>query len=248
MQNDKFRKEVRTSIAKLGNNKELKDLSNKWVIETAKHRYSYNFTWMGRPIIQYPQDMIAMQEIIWEVKPDLIIETGIAHGGSLIFYASLLELIGNGEVLGIDIDIRKHNRKEIENHLMYKRISMIEGSSIDKNIVNKVKEFVRDKNKIIVVLDSNHTHEHVQKELDAYSEFVTKGSYLVVFDTCVEDMPEELFEDRPWGCGNNPKTAVLEFLKNSDRFQIDKTIEDKLLITVAPSGYLKCVKDVNERW
>lgn len=244
MQDDKFKKEVSNNIIKLGKNNELKDLSKKWIIETAKHRYSYHFTWMGRPIIQYPQDMIAMQEIIWEVKPDLIIETGIAHGGSLVFYASLLELIGNGEVLGIDIDIRKHNRTEIENHPMYKRISMIEGSSIDKNTVNKVNEFAKDKHKIIVVLDSNHTHEHVYEELKAYSELVTKGSYLVVFDTCVEDMPGELFEDRPWGYGNNPKTAVLEFLKSTDRFQIDKTIEDKLLITVAPSGYLKCVKDV----
>jgi cephalosporin hydroxylase len=184
-----------------------------------------------------------MQEIIWQVKPDLIIETGIAHGGSLIFYASMLELLGNnGQVLGIDIDIREHNRVEIEKHSMFKRITMIEGSSVDKDIAKQVYNFARDKKEILVVLDSMHTHDHVLRELELYSPLVTKDSYLVVFDTVIEDMPEDFFPDRPWGKGNNPKTAVWEFLKTNNRFIVDKEIENKLLITVAPDGYLKCTK------
>jgi cephalosporin hydroxylase len=225
-------------------NEDLPSLTQKWFVESCKQKYSYNFTWMGRPIIQYPQDIVAMQEIIWQVQPDLIIDTGIAHGGSLVFYASLLELIGNnGQVLGIDIDIRSHNRVEIEKHPMFKRISMIEGSSIDKKIAEEVYDFAKGKQRILVTLDSNHTHDHVLKELELYSPLVTKGSYLVVFDTVVEDLPNDFFPDRPWNPGNNPKTAVWEFLKTSDRFEIDKSIETKLLITVAPDGYLKCIKD-----
>jgi cephalosporin hydroxylase len=206
---------------------------------------------LGRPIIQFPQDIVAMQEIVWRLKPDLIIETGIAHGGSLIFHASMLELIGGaGRVLGIDVEIRPHNRVEIEKHPMYKRIDMIEGSSIDLAVVEQVRiavEQVRarstDKGGILVVLDSNHTHEHVSRELELYSTFVSKGGYLVVLDTVVEDMPEDFFPDRRWGKGNNPKTAVRQFLKTNDRFAIDTEIEDKLLITVAPNGYLRCIKD-----
>lgn len=185
-----------------------------------------------------------MQEIVWRVDPQLIIETGIAHGGSLIFYASLLELLaGDGMVLGIDIDIRQHNRVEIEKHPMFKRIKMIEGSSVDCAIVSQVREFASGKSPVLVVLDSMHTHAHVLDELKAYSPLVTKDSYLVVFDTVVEDMPADFFPDRPWGKGNNPKTAVWEFLKSNDRFEVDKEIENKLLITVAPDGYLKCIKD-----
>jgi cephalosporin hydroxylase len=225
-----------------GQDKQLKSISNDFVKLTGKYKYTYNFSWLGRPIIQFPQDMIAMQEIVWQVKPDLIIETGIAHGGSLIFYASILELLGNnGEALGIDIDIREHNLVEIEKHPMFKRISMIEGSSVDKNIAKQVHDFAKDKKQILVVLDSMHTHDHVLKELEFYSPLVTKGSYLVVFDTAIEDMPEDFFPDRPWGKGNNPKTAVWEFLKNNKHFEIDKMIGNKLLITVAPSGYLKRV-------
>lgn len=242
----KFNEEIKENIKMQGMNKHIKELSTKWIKETSIYKYSYNFSWLGRPIIQYPQDIIAMQEIIWEVKPDLIIETGIAHGGSIIFYASMLELIGNGEVLGIDIDIREHNRIEIEKHPMYKRITMIEGSSTDENIAYKVKEIAKNKKRIILILDSNHTYEHVKREIELYSPLVKKGSYLVVFDTVIEDMPKGFFADRPWEVGNNPKTAVLEFLNRNDRFVIDKSIEDKLLITVAPSGYLKCIKDTDE--
>ena len=238
-----FELEKKGNIKKLGETKELKKIALEFIVKSAKYKYSYNFDWLGRPIIQFPQDMIAMQEIICQVKPDFIIETGIAHGGSLIFYASMLELLGgNGQVLGIDIDIREHNRVEIEKHPMYKRIDMIQGSSIDEKIAKQVYGFAKGKKRVMVFLDSMHTHDHVLKELEFYSPLVTKGSYLVAFDTIIEDMPDDMFTDRPWGKGNNPKTAVWEFLKTNDRFEINREMESKLLITVAPDGYLKCVK------
>jgi cephalosporin hydroxylase len=239
-----FFSEVQKNIEGLGEDLALRELSNLWMRETVRYKYSYNFTWMGRPIIQYPQDLIAMQEILWKVKPQLIIETGIAHGGGLIFYASMLELMGSkGEVLGIDIDIRKHNRRAIEHHPMSKRIMMIQGSSTDETVVDRVYELARGKGHVLVTLDSNHTHDHVLKELQFYSPLVRKGSYVVVFDTVIENMPEGFFSERRWDKGNNPKTAVREFLKTNDRFTVDKEIESKLLITVAPGGYLKCIKD-----
>ncbi|HUI93307.1 MAG TPA: cephalosporin hydroxylase family protein [Chitinivibrionales bacterium] len=242
--NSDFEKEKSAYINELKNDKALKELSNRWIAEASRHKYSYNFSWLGRPIIQFPQDIVAMQEIIWNVQPDFIIETGIAHGGSLIFYASMLELLGNnGTVLGIDIDIRNHNRIEIERHKFYKRIIMIEGSSIDETIAKQVYNLAKGKKKILLVLDSNHTHEHVFKELELYSGLVKKGSYLVVFDTIIEDMPKGYFSDRPWDKGNNPKTAVEEFIKKNDRFQVDTDMEAKLQITVGPGGFLKCVKD-----
>ncbi len=236
--------ETRQRIDNNGNNPDLLDAAQRFNIESNKAQYSYNFKWMGRPVIQYPQDVLAMQELIWEVKPDLIIETGIAHGGSLIFYASMLELVGHGEVLGIDIDIREHNRKEIERHPMFKRITMIEGSSIDNTTVEKVRAFAAGKQKILVVLDSNHTHDHVFAELEAYSSLVSVNSYVVVFDTIVEYLPSDYLpgHKRPWGIGNNPLTAVREFLKSNKDFEIDKTINNKLLISVAPDGYLKRIK------
>jgi cephalosporin hydroxylase len=237
-----FREETKQRVAANGQNDELKKAAANFNLASNKAQYSYNFTWMGRPIIQYPQDMIAMQEIIWDIKPDLIIETGIAHGGSLIFYASLLELIGSGEVLGVDIDIREHNRKEIENHSMYKRIKMIQGSSIAEETIEQVKAHVAGKSKIIVLLDSNHTHDHVLNELQLYAPFVSVGSYLVVFDTIVEHMPDDYLPGRPWKVGDNPKTAVVEFLKNNDQFEIHRSVDHKVLISVAPEGYLKRVK------
>jgi cephalosporin hydroxylase len=208
------------------------------------YEYSYHFTWMGRPIIQYPQDIVATQELIWTVKPDLIVETGIAHGGSLVLSSSILELIGgDGQVVGIDIDIRPHNRKAIQDHPMFKRITLLEGSSISEEIANQVQVLAAGKKKVMVFLDSNHAHDHVLRELQLYSPLVTKGSYLVVFDTVVEDLPANSFPKRPWDKGSNPKTAVWEFLKINSRFVMDKEIESKLLITVAPDGFLKCVAD-----
>jgi cephalosporin hydroxylase len=230
-------------------------------------KYSYNFFWLGRPIIQYPQDMAALQEIIWDVRPDLIIETGIAHGGSLILSASMLTLLDycdaaqagqtldpdrcRRRVLGIDIDIRAHNRAAIEAHPMAHRIDMIQGSSIAAEIVAQVHEVAKSHERVLVILDSNHTHDHVLAELEAYAPLINRGSYCVVFDTVVEDLPDSMFTDRPWGKGDNPKTAVWEYLRRLKeegrtgndgsplQLESDKSIENKLLITVAPDGYLR---------
>lgn len=246
---------VASNIKQLGSDAKLCESSVAWVRDTAKYNYSYNFCWQGRPIIQYPQDVMAMQELIWSIKPDLIIETGIAHGGSLIFSASLLALLdmydaieagdklvpksSNRKVLGIDIDIRSHNLAAIESHPMASRIQMIQGSSIAPEIIEQVHAIAENYSRVLVYLDSNHTHEHVLAELNAYAPLTSAGSYCVVFDTIIEDMPSEMFPDRPWGPGNNPKTAVWEYLKTHQEFEIDKSIQHKLLITVAPDGYLK---------
>lgn len=242
-----FDNEVKGRIESNGRDDALRASAHAFMSASLLPQYSYNFSWMGRPIIQYPQDMIAMQEIIWDVKPDLIIETGIAHGGSLVYYASLLELIaacgeGDGEVLGIDIEIRPHNRAAIEAHPMKKRISMIEGSSIDPQVIKEVRELTQAKKRVLVCLDAMHTHDHVMAELEAYAPLVSVGSYCVVFDTIVEDMPDDSFPDRPWGKGNNPKTAVWAYLKDHPEFEIDTSIEHRLLITVAPDGYLKRIR------
>lgn len=241
---EKFYNEKEVRIKLLQERNDLSNLGLRFLNDTTPVKYSYNFTWMGRPIIAYPQDMIAMQEIIWSLQPDLIIETGIAHGGSLVYYASLLELIGkDGLVLGIDIEIRKHNRDLIEKHPMIKRIQMIEGSSVSKETIAQVAKIVSAKKMVMVCLDSNHTHKHVLEELRLYSPFVSIKSYCVVFDTIIEDLPANHdWGGRPWHKGNNPKTAVREFLKTHDEFEIDKRIQNKLLITVAPDGYLKKVK------
>jgi cephalosporin hydroxylase len=233
----------------------LKRAADEFIRASTIPKYSYNFEWMGMPIIQYPQDIAALQEIIWAVKPHLIIETGIAHGGSLVFSASMLALLDYCEaaeigvllnpaepirhVLGIDIDIRAHNRAAIEDHPMFGRIQMIEGSSIDSEIIEQVYASAKEYKRVLVCLDSMHTHDHVLAELEAYAPLVSSGSYCVVFDTIIEDMPPGSFPDRPWGKGNNPKTAVWEFLKIHHEFKIDKEIEQKLLITVAPDGFLR---------
>ena len=249
VENEPFVSARGQNIAKMGADNNLKSFSRAWQIEAAKHNYVYNFSWLGRPIIQLPQDVFAMQELIWSIQPDLIIETGIAHGGSLIFSASMLELNAacggptEAEVLGVDIDIRAHNREAIETHPMSKRISMIQGSSIAPEVIEQVKEKAAGKQRVLVCLDSNHTHDHVLAELKAYAPLTSVGSYCVVFDTAIEEVPAEMFADRPWGPGNNPKTAVWEFLKTTNRFEIDHEIPNKLLITVAPDGYLKCINE-----
>jgi cephalosporin hydroxylase len=252
-----FSEQVRQRITDISNNAPLGDAAAAFMERSLPPQYSYNFAWLGRPVIQYPQDMVAMQELIWQIRPDLIIETGIAHGGSLILSASMLALldmcdaIENDEtiapklskrkVLGIDIDIRAHNRAAIEVHPMASRIQMIQGSSIDPVIVAQVKSIAAKHSRTLVCLDSNHTHAHVIAELEAYAPLTSAGSYCVVFDTIVEEMPADMFQDRPWGPGDNPKSAVREYLKTHPEFQIDKSIQNKLLITVAPDGYLKRV-------
>ncbi len=250
-----FEKEVVLRVQENGANAALQQAGLNFTRISTMPKYSYNYFWLGRPIIQYPQDMVAMQELIWQIKPDLIIETGIAHGGSLILSASMLSLLDycdaieqgtmldpkapRRRVLGLDIDVRAHNRAAIEAHPMANRIDMIEGSSIDPAIISQVQDIARGYERVLVCLDSNHTHAHVLAELVAYAPLVSAGSYCVVFDTIVEDMPGEMFPDRPWGPGDNPKTAVWEYLKTHPEFEIDKQIDYKLLISVAPDGYLR---------
>ena len=241
---EKFAAEVAGNIAGLRGDSDAQALSRVWLREVARHRYAYNFTWMGRPLIQFPQDMVAIQELIWKVKPAVVVETGVAHGGSLVFSASMLELLGGeGRVIGVDIDIRPHNRQAIESHPMAKRIMLVQGSSVDPAVVRQVADAIGGRGPVLAILDSNHTHDHVLQELKLYSPLVTRGSYLVVMDTAIEEMPAGSFPDRPWDKGNNPKTAVHEFLKADPRFRIDKDMEAKLLITVAPDGYLERIAD-----
>jgi cephalosporin hydroxylase len=240
----KFFDEVEANIAALKSETDLQALSRVWLRLALEKRYPYNFTWLGRPIIQFPTDILAIQEIIWRTKPDVIVETGIAHGGSLIFSSSMLSLLpGEGRVIGVDIDIRKHNREEIDKHPMGKRITLLEGSSVANDIVAQVTRLVGKGERVLVILDSNHTHEHVLQELQLYSPFVRAGGYLVVLDTIIEDLPADAYPNRPWRKGANPKTAVWEFLRSNDRFRIDRDLEAKLLITGAPDGYLECIKN-----
>jgi cephalosporin hydroxylase len=241
---DTFQLDKQHNIATLGRIDSLRQQSIAWIAAASQHNYSHHFTWMGLPIIQFPQDIVAIQEIVFRVKPDLIIETGIARGGSLVFHASMLELLGgDGIVCGIDIDIRSPNRAAIESHPMSKRIRMIEGSSTDERIAAQVAALACGRNCVMVVLDSNHTHGHVLRELELYSPLVTRGSYLIVLDTIIEDLPAGYFHDRPWDVGDNPRTAVREFLQGNHRFEIDDEMDAKLLISVAPGGYLRCVED-----
>lgn len=253
-----FSRTVKANIDGLKADGKLRRDSIEWLHRTLAHQYSYNHSWMGRPIIQYPQDMIAIQELIWRIKPDLVIEAGIAHGGSLILSASMLALLDYSEavdsgqvldpktsrrrVLGIDIDIRAHNRAAIEAHPMGHRIDMLEGSSIAPEIVSEVQKRASECERVMVILDSNHTHEHVFAELVAYAPLVSKDSYCIVFDTVIDDLPAGLYFDRPWDVGNNPKTAVREYLSQHDEFVVDEDMEAKLLITVAPGGYLRRVR------
>jgi cephalosporin hydroxylase len=253
----KFKKECEEEIKKIGKDTNISKITKEWINCANKSKYSYHFESLGRPIIQYPQDIIAMQELIWKIKPDLIIETGIAHGGSLIMNASMLALLdlsdaietnkninpknSKRKVLGVDIDIRKQNKELIESHFMSSRIEMIEGSSIETKIVEKVHKIAKNYNRILICLDSNHTHDHVLSELKAYAPLTSIGSYCIVFDTIIEDLKNDDFNERPWGSGNNPKTAVWEFLKKNKNFEVDQSIQNKLQITVAPDGYLKRV-------
>jgi cephalosporin hydroxylase len=252
---EKFKQECATEIAAIGGSERLNRLSREWMDEADAHKYPYHFEWLGRPIIQYPQDIAAFQEVVWAVKPSLIVETGIAHGGSLILSASLLALIDYCEaaevggvvdpakpkrtVLGIDIDIRAHNRAAIDAHPLRSRIQMIEGSSIAPEVAEQVRACAKSKERVLVALDSNHTHAHVLEELNLYAPLVSQGSYCIVFDTAIEDMPAGRFPDRPWDKGNNPKTAVWEFLESHPEFVIDRSIHEKLQITEAPDGYLR---------
>jgi cephalosporin hydroxylase len=233
-----------TLMSRMAQDPEFVRLRRELFLKSCEYRYSYNFSWLDRPIIQYPEDLAILQEIVWATRPEIIIETGVAHGGSLVFYASMLQLIGgSGVVVGIDIDIRSHNRQAITDHPLSARIKLVQGSSIDPTIVREVHELAALSSRRMVVLDSMHSHAHVLAELKAYSPLVRRGDYLVVLDTVVEHMPKSFFADRPWGPGDNPMTAVKQFLIENDRFELDTEIDDKLILSVAPGGYLRCIKD-----
>ncbi len=250
-----FKSERSEAIKSYGQNEKFKVLSNEWRSTSIAERYVYNFDWLGRPIIQYPQDIQAVQELVWATRPDLIIETGIAHGGSLILSASLLALLDmcdaieagtsidprhpRRKVIGIDIDIRAHNRTAIESHPMASRIEMVQGSSTAASVVEAVKSKAAGYQRVMVCLDSMHTHDHVLAELEAYAPLVTSGCYCVVFDTVIEELPPGFYEDRPWNVGNNPMTAVHAYLAACPNFEIDRAMADKLMVTVAPNGFLK---------
>ena len=253
-----FSDEVSKNIDLMAKDRDFLGLSNIWIRESTRHKYAYNFTWLGRPIIQFTQDIYAIQELTWKIKPDLIIETGIAHGGSLIMSASMLALLDYCEaadrktalnphesrrrVVGIDIEIRPHNRKAIEEHPLTHLIEMFEGSSTNPDIVKQVSELARGYNNVLVFLDSNHTHNHVLAELKAYAPLTSVGSYCVVWDTGIEYRPDDFNADRLWGKGNNPKTAVYEYLKSTECFEIDAFLSHKLMITSSPDGFLKRTK------
>ena len=253
-----FEKDMAQRLDAVAQDGPLRASAAEFMTNTLASRYSYNFFWLGRPIIQYPQDIVALQELVWRVRPDVIVETGIAHGGSLILSASLLAMLDlcdateAGELLdprapkrrvvGVDIDIRAHNRTAIEAHPMAARIQMIQGSSIAPDVIAQVRAAVGDAQCVLVCLDSNHTHDHVLAELEAYAPMVSPGSYCIVFDTVVEDMPAEMFPDRPWGPGDNPKTAAHAWLPAHPEYEIDHQIDAKLQISVAPSGFLRRVR------
>lgn len=243
-----FQKERKINLKRLSSAKSLQKASEKILIKLLDYKYPYSFDWLGFPIIQWPQDVFAIQEIIWKVKPDLIIETGVAHGGGLIFYASLLELLGRGKVVGIEINLLPHNRRAIKRHPLSRRITLVDGSSVDPKVIKKVSRIALRHKKVMVVLDSFHTREHVLRELELYSKFVNKGSYIIVFDTIIEKFPRGYFSNRkdsswrPWDKGNNPASAVKKFLKINKHFIPDKEIDCKILFTHAPGGFLKRVK------
>ncbi len=241
---ESFLAQVAANVDGLAQDEDLHALSRMWIRAVTPHKYPYNFTWLGRPLIQLPQDVMALQETIWRVRPKVIVETGIAHGGSLIFHASMLQLLGErGRVIGVDVDIRAHNRAAIEAHPLASTITLVQGSSIDAGTVQHVRALVGSEKDVMVVLDSNHTHDHVLAELEAYSPLVHKGGALVVMDTLIEDLPASFFPDRPWRPGNSPKSAVRAFLAHNRRFEVDREMDAKLLISACPEGYLRCVED-----
>lgn len=250
-----FKAECLSEIAGQGEDSQFRRASDRWMSNSYRHKYSYHFEWLGRPIIQYPTDTVALQELCWLVQPDLIVETGIAHGGSLALSASLLMTCDYADahregipldprnpkrkVVGCDIDIRPHNRSALEAHPLYAYMELIEGSSVDQAVIDRVTGIASRYQRVLVMLDSNQTHEHVLAELEAYAPLVSAGSYCIVYDTVIEDMPPGSFPHRPWDVRNNPMTAVYEFLGAHPEFAIDPSIEDKLQISVAPGGYLK---------
>ncbi len=234
-----FERDKRAWAAKMAEDSALKDAARDLLVRADRHNYSYQWSWLGLPIIQLPGDIVATQEVVWAARPTLIVETGVARGGSLILFASLMELMGEGRVVGVDIEVRAHNRAAIEDHPLAHRIALIEGSSIEPETVAAVRGRIAAEDRVMVVLDSNHSHDHVLAELRLYAPLVTPGQYLIVADTVVEDIPVQAHRPRPWGPGDNPKTALDAYLAECDRFERDEYLDAKLLDTANPGGYLR---------
>ncbi|MGN6520457.1 MAG: cephalosporin hydroxylase family protein [Dokdonella sp.] len=250
-----FEREISHRVRAAQTNERLRNDARAFTASSIEARYSYNFHWLGRPVIQYPQDMVALQEIIWSTRPDLVIETGIAHGGSLVLSASLLALLDLADaaaagtpvdprlprrrVIGVDIDIRSHNREAIQAHPLAPRITLVQGSSTAADVVQEVRRASAGHERIMVCLDSNHTHAHVLDELRAYAPLVTPGCYCIVFDTVIEQLPLGSFADRPWDIGDNPATAIAAWMAENDDFEVDREIDARLQVSVAPGGYLR---------
>ncbi len=250
MSNDKilsreeFRELQKRSAEEMAADTKLKEDSLDLFFRADQHRWIHQATWFGEPVLNLPQDMFALQEIIFQTRPEFIIEIGVAWGGSLLFYSTLLEVLGGGEIIGVDIFIPDDLKQRLQSHgKLSERIHLINASSIEEETVERVKAITGGSKKTMILLDSNHTHEHVYRELQLYSPLVEKGYYLVCGDTIVEDIPVQEHRDRPWGPGNNPKTALNAFMEESDRFERDADMENKLLFSCNPGGYLRCIKD-----
>lgn len=241
-----FERQKEIDTAAMSNDRALFDASTDLVLASDKYRYSYLWSWMGVPIIQRPADVLALQEIVWETKPDVIVETGVARGGSVVFFASLLRMLGkpDGKVIGVDIDIRAHNRDTIERHPMASSIALIEGSSVAPETIQKVNAHIMDGASVMVVLDSDHSRNHVLAELRAYCNLVSKGQFLVAADTILGFIPPEkapTYYSKVLLAGDEPLAAVRAFLAENDSFALDP-INGKLIMSSSPHGYLRRVK------
>lgn len=235
---EEFNKDKAQRIQALGSDEEMKKLSLQWLEKASEHKYIYNFDWLGIPIIHQPADIVAIQEIIWDKKPDVVIESGIAHGGGLLLYASILKILGKGKVIGVEIDWREHNKKRLDAHPLSDMIEIIEADCLSDEAHDKLKSMIKPEDKVMVVLDSHHTHEHVLKELELFHKYVSPGQLMILPDTLIEYLPKGFYPDRPWDVGDNPATAIREFLKSHPEFEVDKMRNDKLLITEGIDGYL----------
>lgn len=233
-----------SSAEGMSQDKDLKKKAMEVLVEADKHRWIHQTKWFGQAILNLPQDMFAIQEIIYRTRPKFIIETGVAWGGSLLFYSTLMEVLGGEKIIGIDLYMPPDLKERLNSYgKLSSRLALIEGSSVDESTVERVRSITGGSKEVMLILDSYHTHEHVLKELRLYSPFVGKGFYIVCGDTVVEDIPEQTHRTRPWGPGDNPKTALRQFLLENDRFIVDKKTENKLLFTCNPDGYVQCVKD-----
>lgn len=219
---------------------QMKAINLEWLRQAAPHGHLYQHRWLGERFFHLPGDMIALQEILTVVRPRLVIHTGIAAGGGPIFLASILELLGgDGTVVAIDPAPRAEGREAIMGHRLARRIEIVEGSPFEPCVVERLQALASERSPVIVVLDLIHTQAHVEQELEQLGPLVSPGSYMVVLDTVMEDLPAEMFEGRPYGKGNNPGTAVAAFLRRDDRFEVDYTFEDRVLLTLAPGGFLR---------